>query len=62
MAYFTEGVKAMAHFTEDETAYMEYLDDLYNVPDGYGRLLFNGDPIAFQVGMNEWLRENAKPE
>ena len=48
----------MSNFTEDETAYMEYLDEIHDVPGGYGLLLYNGDPIAFQVGMNEWLREN----
>lgn len=50
----------MPQFSDDEIAYMEYLDDLYQVPGGYGLLLRKGDPIAFQLGLDEWLAENAK--
>ncbi len=37
-----------------EKAYADYLDDVFH--DGYGEELFEVDPIAFEVGMNEWLR------
>lgn len=42
--------------TEDDCAYMEYLDDLYDAPD-YGLLMFKGDPDAFNIGRDEWLAE-----
>lgn len=47
----------MAHFTDDEIAYMEYLDELApDLPCGsYGLLLRKGDPIAFELGLHEWL-------
>ena len=44
----------MSEFTKDECAYMDYLDEVYC--DDYGRLQKLGDPIAFSVGLNEWLR------
>ncbi len=44
------------HFTADECAYMDYLDNLYDAPD-YGLLSRKGDPVGFEVGMNEWLAE-----
>ncbi|KKM23550.1 hypothetical protein LCGC14_1614020 [marine sediment metagenome] len=45
------------YFTDEERAYMDYLDDLVpDVPCGsYGLLLRKGDPTAFEIGMNEWL-------
>lgn len=43
-------------YSEEENAYMEYLDEVYG--PGYGLLLYKGDPIAFEVGMEEWLLEN----
>ena len=46
----------MAHFTENETAFMRYLEEIYDAPN-YGLLFRKGDPIAFEVAMNEWLRE-----
>ena len=49
-----KGVRAMSEFTKDECAYMDYLDEVYC--DDYGRLQKLGDPIAFSVGLNEWLR------
>ena len=49
------------HFTSDETKYMDYLETIYDCPD-YGLLLRKGDPIAFEIGMNEWLNENGKGE
>ena len=45
----------MSEFTENERAYVDYLDEIYC--DDYGRLQKLGDPIAFNVGLNEWLRE-----
>ena len=45
----------MSEFAEDERAYMDYLDEVYC--DDYGRLQKQGDPIAFSVGLNDWLRE-----
>lgn len=38
----------------EESQYMEYLDEVYNL-EGYGLLLKKGDPIAFEVGFNEWV-------
>jgi hypothetical protein len=46
----------MSNFTEEEKQYMNYLDEIYH--PGYGLLLYKGDPIAFSVGMNEYLHEN----
>ncbi len=42
-------------FTAEEKEFMDYLDELFDVPGGYGLLLKKGDPIAFQVGMNEYF-------
>ena len=42
-------------FTDDEIKYMDYLEGIYDCPN-YGLLLRKGDPIAFEVGINEWLR------
>ncbi len=50
----------MTYFTADEQRYMDYLDDLTDeLPGGYtfGLLLRKGDPVAFEIGMNEWLAE-----
>jgi len=44
--------------TEDEKAYMDYLDEVYDVPGGYGLLLYKADQIAFQLGLDEWLASN----
>jgi len=41
----------------EDRNYMNYLDEVYGV-DGYGLLMIKGDPIAFEVGKNEWLKEN----
>jgi len=46
----------MSYFTQDETDYMDYLEEIYDAPD-YGLLYRKGDPIAFEIGMNEWLAE-----
>ena len=46
----------MIHFTEDEIRYMDYLEGIYDAPN-YGLLYRKGDPIAFEVGMGEWLAE-----
>jgi hypothetical protein len=48
------------YFTEDEIAYMDYLDSLYDVPGGYGLLLRKGDPVAFELGLQEWLSEQPR--
>ena len=47
--------KSNYEFTENERDYMDYLDEIYCAD--YGRLQKLGDPIAFNVGLNEWLRE-----
>lgn len=52
-------MKPSSNFTEDERDYMDYLEDVYDAPD-YGLLLYKGDPIAFEIGMNEWLQEEGK--
>jgi hypothetical protein len=44
---------------KEETEYMEYLSETVGV-DNYGLLMYKGDPIQFQVGLNEWLRENGE--
>ena len=41
--------------SELEYQYMEYLDEIYH--EGYGLLLSQGDPIAFNVGFQEWERD-----
>lgn len=41
---------------DDDVAYMEYLDGLYDAPD-YGLLSFKGDPTAFEMGKREWLED-----
>ena len=51
----------MSYFTEEETAYMDYLEGIFDAPD-YGLLLYKGDPIAFEIGMNEWLSNNENEE
>lgn len=43
-------------FTEEENEYMEFLDEVFGV-EGIGLLTAKGDPIAFQVGLNEFQRE-----
>lgn len=47
----------MSEWTTEEIEYMDYLDEVY--PDlpcgGLGLLLIKGDPIAFQVGLDEYL-------
>lgn len=40
--------------SKDDICYMDYLDNLYDVPGGYGLLLFKADPIAFRLGLREW--------
>lgn len=49
--------KTATEFTEEENAYMDYLDEVYPDTPNYGLLLYQGDPIAFQVGMEDWLSE-----
>tara|TARA_Y100001951_G_C11067965_1_gene144481 strand:+ start:305 stop:478 length:174 start_codon:yes stop_codon:yes gene_type:complete len=44
----------MTYFTKEETAYMDYLENIYDAPN-YGLLFRQGDPIGFEIGMNEWL-------
>ena len=44
------------YFTSDEIRYMDYLEEIFDAPN-YGLLYRKGDPIAFEIGMNEWLRE-----
>ena len=51
----------MSYFTEEESAYMRFLDGIYDAPD-YGLLLYKGDPICFEIGMNEWLLNNELEE
>jgi hypothetical protein len=36
-------------------AFADYLDEVMG--NDYGRLMESGDPIAFEVGYNEWVRE-----
>ena len=44
---------------DSEQAYMDYLDELATIPTGhsFGWLLREADPVAFQVGLSEWERE-----
>lgn len=37
---------------EDDKEYMKYLDEVFD-NDGYGLLLYNGDPIAFEIDSDE---------
>lgn len=45
----------MYDFSEREREYMDLLDEVYC--EGYGLLLYKGDPIAWNVGFNDWQRE-----
>lgn len=45
----------MSKFTPEERAYMNYLNELYGIPN-YGLLFYKGDPIAFQIGLREWYQ------
>jgi len=45
--------------TTDEKDYIDYLNSLCDAPD-YGLLLFQADPIMFEIGKNEWLRDNGR--
>ncbi len=45
----------MSYFTVKETAYMDYLESIYCDAPNYGLLLLKGDPVAFKIGMDEWL-------
>lgn len=42
--------------TDKEKEYAEHLNEIYDAPD-YEYLLYKGDPIQFNVGFNEWIRE-----
>jgi hypothetical protein len=49
----------MSDFTQEEKAYMEYLDELYpDVPISYGLLLYKGDPEAFANGLRDFLESH----
>ena len=43
---------------EIEKEYQEMLDEVYG--NDYARLLKNGDPIDYEIGLNEYERENVK--
>jgi hypothetical protein len=47
-----------------EIAYMEYLDEIAELPSGhsFGLLLFKGDPIAFRLGLEEWQAQEPSPQ
>ena len=50
----------MSDYTEEEKEYMNYLDDLVDIPETmpyYGPLLYRGDPVAFQIGLQEYFAE-----
>lgn len=46
--------------TEKENKFMDYLDEVEG--GDYGRLLFQGDPIKFQVNFEEWELEQEEEE
>ena len=46
----------MDNITDDDRRYIEYLNEVWGDCD-HGLLLFKGDPIAFEIGREEWLRE-----
>ena len=48
------------YFTYDELKYMDYLEGIYDAPN-YALLFRKGDPVGFEVAMNEWL-ENQEEE
>lgn len=43
------------NFTDEELEYMRDIDEMQG--DGQGLLLYKGDPIAFEVGLNEYFAE-----
>ena len=51
----------MSEWTQEECSYMDYLDEVYpGLPlGGAGLLIAKGDPIAFQVGLQDWQAANS---
>lgn len=45
----------------DDLAYMDYLNELAEIPTGHGLglLLFKADPVAFSLGRDEWLERES---
>jgi len=41
---------------ESTEKYMDFLDEIYGI-EGYGMFHLENDPLAFEVGLNDWLRE-----
>jgi len=44
------------NFTERESEYMDYIDGALNC-EGHGLLLYKGDEVAWNVGLQEWQTE-----
>ena len=51
----------MQYLTEDEEKYINELNENRECPD-YGYQLYHSDPIAFEIGMNEWLNAQEEKE
>jgi len=50
----------MDRWTVEESEFMDYLDGVAgDLPGGhsFGLLLAKGDPIAFRVGLSDWITE-----
>ena len=42
--------------TPDDLAYMEYLNEIWDIGDfDFGLLLYKGDPVTFRLGRDEWI-------
>jgi hypothetical protein len=55
-------IEGDATSSSDDLEYMEYLDEIGELPNGhsFGLLLFKADPIAFRMGRDEWLIEHRR--
>ena len=55
MSHTIPTIEGPATLSQDDLDFIEYLDELAEVPTGhsFGLLLFKGDPIAFRLGRDE---------
>lgn len=51
----------MHYLDEDEEKYMKELNENGEGSD-YGYQLYHSDPLAFEIGMNEWLELQEEEE
>ena len=51
-------IEGTSTLSPDDLAFIEYLDELAEVPTAhsFGLLLFKGDPVAFRLGLADFLQ------